>query len=213
MRRRRFGALAVGGLAGASGCLEFVTGERAAVFEADPAATDEDVAADAGYRTDGPRELPVERSFGVAGESRTVRVVNQVTTYEKRLPLPLVEDPKLGVFSVVSSPSVEAAGEELNPVGDYSNDRLLEMIGSSYGGFRDTERVSSREETVLGTETTVAKYTARAPVDGTSLEVYTHLTRVRHEGDYVVALGVYPRRFVDEESNVLRMTRAIIHPA
>jgi hypothetical protein len=213
MRRRRFGVLAVGGLVGTSGCLEFVTGERAAVFEADPAATNVDVASDAGYRTDGPRELPVERSFGVAGESRTVRVVNQVTTYEKRLPLPLVEDPKLGVFSLISSPSVEVAGEEFNPLGEYSNDRLLEMIRSSYGGFRSVERVSSREETVLGTETTVTKYTAKAPVNGASLDVYLHVTKVRHEDDYVVALGVYPRRFVDEEANLLRMMRAIIHPA
>ena len=213
MRRRRFGVLAVGGLVGTSGCLEFVTGRGAAVFEADPAATDGDVASDAGYQTDGPRELPVERSFGVAGESRTVRVVNQIVTYEKRLPLPLVEDPKLGVFSLVSSPSVEVAGEEFNPVGDYSNDRLLEMIQSSYGGFRSVDRVSSRDETVLGTGTTVTKYTAKAPVNGTSIDVYLHLTKVRHDDDYVVALSVYPRRFVDEESNALRMMRAITHPA
>ena len=213
MYRRRFGAAALAVLLVTSGCLGFVTGEEALVFESDPATTAESVASDTRYETNGPRERVVNRSFDVAGQSRTVRVVNHVTTYEKRLDLPVVNDVKLGAFSVVSSPSVEIAGREFNPLGDYSNRRLLRMAGSAYGGFNDVERVSSRTITVLGNETTVTKYAARAPVGGRSVEVFVHVTRVRHGDDYVVALGVYPRQFSGEEANVIEMMRAIEHPA
>ena len=213
MHRRRLGAAALAVLLVTSGCIGFLTGEEAFVFEADPAVTDASVASDAGYQTEGPGERTVNRSFDVAGQSRTVRVVNQVTTYEKSLDLPVVKDVKLGVFSVISSPSVEIAGQEFNPLGDYSNDRLVEMVGSSYGGFSGVERVSSRTATVLGQETTVTKYAARAPVGGESVEVYVHVTKVRDGDDYVVALGVYPRQFSGEEANVLEMMRAIEHPA
>ena len=213
MYRRRFGAAALAVLLGTSGCLGFVTGEEALVFESDPATTAESIASDAGYETKGPRERVVNRSFDVAGQSRTVRVVNHVTTYEKRLDLPVVRDVRLGMFSVVSSPSVEIAGREFNPLGDYSKQRLVRMAGSTYGGFNGIERVSSRTITVLGEETTVTKYAASTRVNGRSIEVFVHVTRVRHGDDYVVALGVYPRRFSGEEANVLEMMRAIEHPA
>ena len=213
MYRRHLGAVALAVLLVTSGCLGFLTGEETLVFEADPATTAESVTSDAGYETDGPREHVVNQSFDVAGQSRTVQVVNHVTTYEKRLNLPVVRDVKLGVFSVVSSPSVEIVGREFNPLGDYSNRRLLRMAGSGYGGFEGIERVSSRQLTVLGEETTVTKYAARAPVGGRSVEVFVHVTRVRHKDDYVVAMGVYPRQFSGEEENVLEMMRAIEHPA
>ena len=213
MHRRRLGAAALAVLLVTSGCIGFLTGEEALVFEADPAATDASVASDAGYATDGPREHTVNRSFDVAGQSRTVRVVNQITTYEKRLDLPIVTDVKLGVFSVISSPSVEIAGREFNPLGNYSNDRLVRMAGGGYGGFEGVERVSSRTITVLGKETTVTKYAARAPVGGESVEVYVHVTKVKDGDDYVVAMGVYPRKVSGEEANVLEMMRAIEHPA
>ncbi len=213
MDRRRFGAAALAALLSTSGCIGFLTGEDALVFEAEPAATDATVASDAGYATDGPRERPVNRTFDVAGQSRTVRVVNQVTTYEKSLDLPIVRDVKLGVFSVISSPSVGIAGQEFNPIGDYSNDRLVEMAGSQYGGFRGIERVSSRTVTVLGSETTATKYAAKATVGGRTVDVYVHVTKVRDGDDYVVAIGVYPQRVPDEEANVLEMMRSVEHPA
>ena len=213
MHRRRFGATALAALLATGGCLGFLTGEEALVFESDPATTAESVASDAEYETDGPDERAVNRSFGAAGQSRTVRVVNHVTTYEKRLDLPVVSAVKLGVFSVVTSPSVGIAGQEFNPLGDYSKQRLVRMAGSAYGGFNGIEQVSSRTVTVFGDETTVTKYAARAPVGGQSVEVFVHVARVRHEDDYVIALGVYPRRFSSEEANIMAMIRAIEHPA
>lgn len=211
--RRHLGAAALAVLLVTSGCTGFLTGEEALVFEAEPAVADDAVASDAGYGTDGPRERPVNRTFDVAGQSRTVRVVNQVTTYEKRLDLPVVEDVRLGAFSVVSSPAVEIAGREFNPLADYSTERLVRMAGSDYGGFDDVERVSARTATVLGRETEVIKYATTARVDGASVEVYVHVTRVRHGDDYVVAVGVYPRQLSGEEANVSELMRSIEHPA
>lgn len=213
MHRRRLGAAALAVLLVTSGCIGFMTGEEPLVFEADPAVTDATVASDAGYETDGPRERATNRTFDVAGQSRTVRVVNQVTTYRKSLELPIVRDVNLGAFTVVSSPSVGIAGQEFNPIGDYSNDRLVEMAGNQYGGLNDVERVSSRTVTVLGEETEVTKYAATARVNGEPVDVYVHVTKVRDGDDYVVAMGVYPQQFSGEQENVLEMMRALEHPA
>ncbi|PYZ03139.1 hypothetical protein C8039_15470 [Halogeometricum sp. wsp3] len=60
----------------------------------------------------------------VAGQERHVVAKNQVTTYEKTLDLTIFEA-KLGMFTVISSPAVEVAGQTMNPIADYSR-------GSSY---------------------------------------------------------------------------------
>jgi hypothetical protein len=75
------------------------------------------------------------------------------------------------------------------------------------------ERVSSRQITVLGKETTVTKYAAKTTVQGREVDVYVHVTKLQHESDFIVALGIYPRQLDGEQSNILEMMRAIEHPA
>jgi hypothetical protein len=154
----------------------------------------------------------VEREFSAAGGTRTVEAANKVTTYEETIDIPLLGSAKLGIFTVVSSPAVEIGGETFNPIGDYSNDRLVRFIASSYDGLDGVERVSQRQITVLGTETTVTKYSATAPFQGEDVDVLVHVTKVR-DGEDFVAFGIYPQRLDGEEENVISMTRAAEHPA
>jgi len=214
MRRKRLVAvLMLSVLVVSSGCIGFLTGSEALTFEADPAATAESAASSAGYESNGTRTQVVEREFSAAGQTRTVEAASKVTTYEKTIDIPLLGSAKLGVCTVVSSPAVEIAGETFNPIGDYSNDRLVRFIASSYDGLDGVEQVSQRQITVLGTETTVTKYSATAPFQGEDVDVFVHVTKVRDGEDFVVALGIYPQRLDGEEENIISMTRAAEHPA
>jgi hypothetical protein len=196
-----------------SGCIGFLAGNEELSFEADAAATDESAASSAGYELNGTRSQTIERDFTVAGETRTVEAVNKITTYEKTLEIPLLGEAKLGVFTVVSSPAVEVAGETFNPIGDYSNDQLVRLVAGKYGGLSGVERVSERQVTTLGTETTVTKYSATATFQGQQdVDVFVHVTKVRDGEDYIVALGIYPQRIDDAEA-IISMIRALEHPA
>lgn len=181
-------------------------------FSADPAVVEESAASNAGYKSDGTQTKKVNRTFEVAGQERTVVAENKMTTYEKSLDLAVIEA-KLGVFTVISTPAVEIAGQTLNPIGDYSNARLVELIQSQYSGLSDVREVSSRTITVQGTETKVTKFAGKANVNGREVDVYIHVTKYRDGEDFVIAMGIYPQQLDGEEQNVLSMMRAIQHPA
>lgn len=212
LTKRHLAGIALALLVVSSGCIGFLTGSEELTFEADPAATSESAASSAGYELNGTREQTVEREFTVAGQTRTVEAVNQITTYEKTIDVPVLGEAKLGVFTVVSSPAVEIAGKTFNPLGDYSNDQLVQLVASRYEGLSDVEQVSQRQVTALGTETTVTKYSATATFQGQEVDVFVHVTKLRDGEDYIVALGVYPQRIDDAEA-ILSMTRALEHPA
>ncbi|MDS0298993.1 DUF6517 family protein [Halogeometricum sp. S1BR25-6] len=204
--------LAVAMLTTTSGCIGFLTGDEALSFAAEPAVVDESAADSAGYSTDGPRVLSVNRTVSAAGQERQVVAENQVTTYRKTLDLGIFEA-DLGVFTVVSTPAVEIAGQTLNPIGEFSNRRLVSLVQDQYQGLNDVQEVSSQTITVQGRQTEVTKYSGTATVQGQEVDVYVHVTKYRDGDDFVVAIGVYPQRLDGEEANVLSMMRAIEHPA
>jgi hypothetical protein len=212
LTKRHLGGGLLAILVVSSGCVGFLAGSEELSFAADPAATADSAASSAGYESNGTRTQRVEREFTVAGQTRTVEAANEITTYEKAIEIPLLGEAKLGVFTLVSSPAVEIAGETFNPIGDYSNDRLVRLVASEYGGLSGAEQVSERRLTALGTRTTVTKYSATATVQGEEVDVFVHVTKVRDGEDFVVALGIYPQRLDGEAENVLDMIRAVEHP-
>jgi hypothetical protein len=204
---RRLALLALSALLLTSGCLGSLSGGPT-TFEATPAGVDDAAAADTGFEKNGTREHVATREFG----PETVRVISKVTTYEKSLTIPLLGSARLGVFSVVSTPAVEIAGRTFNPVGEYSNDRLVQFVTDRFGSLSDVERVSSRQVLVSGTETTVTKYAATTTVQGQEIDVFLHVTKVRDGEDFLVGVGVYPQA-LDQEEEILTLLRAVEHPA
>jgi hypothetical protein len=214
MSRRVNGVAALlGVLVLTSGCIGFITGQEALELEADRAMAQESVVDDAGYELNSSDPHVIERNLTFAGVSRQVRVTNYVTTYDKSVAIPVVGDLRLAMFGVISTPAVEIAGEARNPIGDYSNDQLIELFASRYEGLSNTRKVGSQNVTALGTETRVTKYEATTTVQGRQVDVYVHVTKLRHESDYVVAVGAYPKMLDGEEENVLELIRALEHPA
>ena len=211
--RRGIAVVAIALLMVTSGCIGFLTGSEPLRFSAEPAAVSGSAAADAGYEYNGTRELTVNRSFDVGGQERRVIATNRIADYSKNIELGPLGEAEVGVFNVVTTPAVEVAGQTLNPIGRYSNARLVEFVQQQYSGLGDIERVGERNVTIQGTETTVTKFSATASIEGREIDVFVHVTKYRSGEDFVVAVGVYPQQLEgQEESNILSMLRAVEHP-
>lgn len=210
--RRTLAAAALALLLVTSGCIGFLTGTEALTFSAEPAAVADSAAQEAGYESNGTRSLAVNRTFDVAGQERRVEATNYVTGYSKSLELGVLGETEVGVFTVVSTPAVEVAGQTLNPIGQFSNERLVQFVQQQYTGLNDVQRVGARNITVQGTETQVTKFGGTATIQGQEVDVYVHVTKYRDGEDFILGLGVYPQRLDGEEANVLAMMRAIEHP-
>lgn len=211
LSRQRIAGIVLALLVLSSGCIGFITGSEAQTFEADWAKTDDSVASDAGYDLNATNTQTVEREFSAGGQSRTVEVINRIATYEKEMSVgPLGQ--KVGVFAVVSSPAVEIGPKTFNPLADYSNEKLVQLLASNYESIDDVRKVDARNVTVLGTETEMTKFAAKAKFAGTNLDVYIHVTKVRDGDDFVVPVGIYPQQKDGEAENVVAMMEAIDHP-
>ena len=215
MRRRQLlGGTGLALATSAAGCLGFVTGKEPLSFAADPAVASEAAAGETGYETEGPKEQTESREFTVAGQTRQVEVTNQVTTYEKTVEYPVVGEARLGVFATISSPKVEIAGQTLNPIEDYSNKRLVELLASQYEGISDPSRVGERTVETLDGELTFQKYEATATVQGHDVDVFVHVGRTAHGDDFVVPVALYPKKLEDDERpNAVSLTESLQHPA
>lgn len=213
LSRQRIAGIVLALLVLSSGCIGFITGSEAQTFEADWAKTDDSVASDAGYELNSTDSQTIEREFSAAGQSRTVEVVNRITTYEKKMSFGPLGEKKIGVFAAVSSPAVEIGPKTFNPLADYSNEKLVQLLAGQYESISDVREVDARNITVLGTETKMTKFAAKAKFAGTSVDVYIHVTKVRDGEDFVVPVGIYPQQKDGEAESVVAMMEAIDHPA
>lgn len=211
--RKRVAAVALAILLATSGCIGFLTGSEAKTFEAEWAKTEQSVANNAGYNLNSTEEVTIQREFTVAGQTRTVKVINKISTYQKEMDLGPLGEKKVGVFAVISTPAVELGPKTFNPVADYSNEDLVMLLASQYESISNVQKVSEQNITVLGTESTVTKFSAQASFGGTNVDVYIHVTKVRDGADFVVPIGIYPQKKDGEAQSIVSMMKAVTHPA
>ena len=200
--------LTVALVATTAGC-GFITGSESLAFESESAAVDEATLSETGYEQTLQENQTVSRNFTVAGQTRQVEVTNHLSQYERSVELGPLGDLQAAVFATFTSPEVEIASRSFNPISEMSNRELLSRFTSEYDGLSVGEQVENRTHTVLGTETGVEKYEGTADLGGQSVDVYIHVTTVEHDGDYVVALGVYPQQLPGEEENVFAMLNGL----
>lgn len=191
----------------ASGCLGVVTQETFE-FESSPAAIDDGSLADAGYEPSASRAITVNRSFEIQGQERRVNLTNHVRTYRK----PTAGVP-LAHAVAFSTPSASVLGQSVNPLARVDERQLVELALEDVAQVRDVTRVDNRSVTVLGSETTVEKFAARAERNGSSARVFVHATRLTNEGDLLVLVVMYPRSMEDGDSDVVTLLRGVEHPA
>jgi hypothetical protein len=206
-------AIALAVLSTTAGC-GFILGTEALSFAATPATVSDAALDDTGYERADVRAQQVNRTFEVAGQSREVQVTNQLARYERDVDLSVVGlgRQRAGVFVAFSTPQVEIAGQTFNPLAEMSNRELLAQFESSYSGLSVGERVDSRQVTMLGETTAMERFEGQATLAGSEVPVYVEVvTRVRHDGDFVVALAVYPQALNGERDTVVRLVEGVEH--
>lgn len=197
-----------------SGCAQAVAGGPIA-FESSPAGVSDDALQETGYQLQEDEEYTVERTVDVpvVGE-RDVTITNHLATYSSAGP----EDDaggdaerSVGAFLVLSTPQAQVAGQGTNPLGRMPLKELVEQVTNRAGDQTDARYVGEREITVLGSETTVEKYSSTTEVEGETVEAFVYVTRVGHGDDYVVGVGILPAQFEDDEDAIYRLMRGLEH--
>ncbi|MEF8800977.1 MAG: DUF6517 family protein [Halolamina sp.] len=112
--------LALTGIAGLAGCSGGST-----CFSAEAATTS---TADTGYERQDQREETITREF--AGQE--VTVTNVITECDKEIDIPLIGSAKLGVSTAFTSPEVNVAGQEFNPIDDGRTEKIVGQLQSRY---------------------------------------------------------------------------------
>lgn len=212
MNRRTTVGIALAVLMLSSGCLGFLNGP--VTFSASKATVSENALEETGYQEERVTSNEVERSFSVADQSKNVTVTNWVSMYERSVDLPIGGSQRAAVFSAFSTPEVSVLGQSFNPVEKYSNRELAELAQKQYDSLSVGDTVGTRNVQVLGQSAEVTKFDGQATLaGGESIDVYIHVTKVNHDGDYVVAVAIYPQRLDGEQQHVDALLKGLEHNA
>jgi len=202
-----------------AGCLELLFGEGLS-FEATAPSVAQAALDETGYRENRITDYGVQREFEAAGQSREVAVTNWQAEYDKSVDLAdlglSVESAsqRAAVFSVLSSPRVEVAGESFNPLEDMDAAQIVSQVQSRYEGIDGLQRVGEQSVTLLGTTTTATEFQGDLELQnsGATVDVTLFVTRAVASGaDFVLAVGAYPTALSSERENVSRLLEGIRH--
>lgn len=180
-------------------------------FDASPAEVTEEGLSETGYEEQRQHTQTVSRDLSLFTRSLSVSVNNELTRYSRS---PAVEDlgtRQAATFVTLASPEVRIGGQSFNPIAEMSNRELADRFDDDFHRLRVNESVENRTHTVLETETVVEKFDGAARVGGDWVDVSVHVTKVRHEGDYVVALAIYPQSASGEEERAFELLDSIEH--
>lgn len=210
--KRAAAAVGAGALTSLAGCAT-LTGD--VEFSANAAIVPKETLQQTGYskyKTDKP---VVERTFEAGGQSKTVKVKNVVTQYDKAVDLTGIGlgSYQAAVFTTLSTPKVEVLNKTFNPVGDMSTDELAKMIQDRYDGMNIGEKESQWSASVAGSSTTVARYPAKATLTeaDAKVDIWLHLSKaVEADTDFVVTFGAYPK-LLNQKKNIQTLTNAVTH--
>ncbi|MFP9190359.1 DUF6517 family protein [Natronosalvus vescus] len=211
-RRNVLTGAGVVGIASLSGCLGVLGLDS---HESKPAGVDEGVLADTGYEQTKVEPIGIEEEFDAVLYTETIRVTNYLTEHEKAIDLGPLGRQRAAVFMVLTTPKVEVAGRELNPVEDMSTDELVSLVEDNYDDIGDITHQGDESVTILGEGTTVSQFSADAQFDGQDVDVRIHVSEaVQTDDDLVVAIGIYPEQTRDQEGpNVGSLMEGIIEDA
>lgn len=196
-------------LVATSGCTGILSGP---ITVSSSEVTVSDAALDAtGYQHNRTEEMTISREFTVAGQTKRVEVTNWISEYHKTVGVQGVGQKPVAAFVAFSSPQVEVLGQSFNPLDKYSNRQLAETFTNRMKRVENVRQVSRRNVTMLGKTTAVTKFEATVTTAlGVRFDAYLHVTKVKHDGDFVVVVAAYPRQ-LDGEDDVNRLIRGVRH--
>ncbi|MWV41602.1 DUF6517 family protein [Natrialba sp. INN-245] len=191
-----FGLTAVAGCLGAAGLAE---------HEATPAGVAPATRAETGYEQTGIEEVAVEEEVEVSVYSETVVARNYLVEHEKAIGVEPLGEQRSAVFTVLTTPQVDVAGREFNPVREMSTRELVELIEGNYDDLENVEHERDDDVEILDQETTESRFSARAAFGGVPVDVNVHVSEaVETAEDWVVTIGVYPQQVAPREEDNVR---------
>lgn len=188
-----------------SGCTGAMSG-GSFTFSASDAYVEESTLSSTPWEVRSESSPSFEHDFEVQGQSVHVELNAHVTYYGADY-----QNAPLGFAGVLSTPTASVAGQQLNPLGEVGYDTLIERALSRSDQFGETREVERHEMTVLGRETEVVEYASTAESEGRTHDVRILVTRVEHEGDYVVVAGVYPTALEGGREATMDLFRNVVH--
>jgi hypothetical protein len=208
-RRQLIAGTGAFGLASLAGCLGLAGLDR---HEASPASVEAAVREETGYEQTDVDDLRIEEEVGVSVVSEEIVVANYLTEHEKTVDMGPLGEHRGAEFTVLSTPKVDVAGRNFNPVEDRSAGELVELVANNYDGIGDVERVSDDDVTVLEQSVPMSTFTADAEFSGSDVQVTIHVTEAAETADdLLVAIGVYPTHLESqEEPNVRSLIEGIV---
>lgn len=206
------GVILLVGLAGCTGAGGNETPEPITA-SASPATVSEDAVTAAGYEEASveDRELSASGRLDISGDVQMeLRYNIQATASRAIYRADTAGTPVL--FSVLSVPLAEPeqVSATINPLQDRSRTDIADRAQDAYTEIGELSHVGNQTVTVLGNETTLAKYTATATTDGDQTDVYLYLVRLRHEGDILIGIGIGPQA-ADDPDAIRTLVEAIRH--
>lgn len=209
MNRQTTVAVGLALLVATTGCLGILDGP--VEFSASEATASDSALADTDYEEVSVESSEVQREFSAGGQSKNVSVTNHVAMYERTVSLAGFGDQRAAVFSAFASPEVSVVGQSFNPIDDYSNEELADLAQEQYDSLEIGDEVGTRERTVLGESTEVSKFDGTATLNGQDVDVYVHVTKVKHDGDFVVGVAIHPQQLDGEQERVDTLLEGLEH--
>lgn len=207
---RTVGILALVVVVATSGCLGFVAGEEALVYEANEVSVSEEAKTTTGYDRQSREEIVVNGTVS----DRRVEVHNWYARYET---YDDIAQETTGVLAVASTHRVDVFGHTTNPYANMSYAGILANLTADYdtafGDLGDARFVENRSATVLGEDARVGVFATNTTFGGERVEVKLYVTRVIHGDDVVLAIGGHPTKLPAGEQEIETMLEGIQHDA
>jgi len=207
-RRQVLAAAATGLTASVAGCgLLDDEIERSA----EPAGIDSDTLDQTRFEHHDTTEITMARTVEVAGESRDLRLINQLATFRKTVP---ATDGGVASIQLFTTPSVRVGGQEANPFAEFDMQQLLEEIASRAGedAVDDIREVGSRTVRVLDTDRTFTQHEATTERQGQEIVLRIPILRLTHADDILGVYAAYPK-LLEQTAGVYDAAAGIVHPA
>lgn len=217
-RRRVLAGIGAGCVGALGGCLDALTDEELE-FTAEPAEVAPAVAEETGYSHQRTESIPAEETIEAGDRERDVRIVNYSASYAKSIDLEPAGSIEAALFTAVSTPNFEIAGQSVNPVAELDHEELVQQFDGQFAGVqevRDVRLVEEGTETVLGSTADLSVFEATIVIDGEEVDALIYVTSTDHEDDIVVGVGAHVDEIqslqIDEEENIRSLMRGIDHP-
>lgn len=206
-RRRLLAGLATASAVSLAGCLGGAIDDLTS-HEAAPATVAESAVEEAGYGLEGRREVTEEEET-VGGE--TVEFRNQYVEYARSAELPGIGEVTAGAFTTVTSPQASVLGRNLNPIAGMEPAEIAAYADEEYPEL-SVRREPVEERSMESLEpTTVTTFPGTVAVDEFDVDAFVDVTRFAHDGDHVVAVGVYPEELPGSDERIETMFEGIDH--